>query len=50
MIRKKNEKGVCCKVYIFHADLDISKLPTEKFDARNPQHLQIAKKRKASSI
>lgn len=43
---KKNNKDVCCKVYIFRADLDLNSIPSEKFDVRNPDHLQIAKERR----
>lgn len=45
---KRNNKGVCCKVYIFHADLTVDRLPKEKFDARSPEHLQLARERKGN--
>lgn len=43
---KRNSKNVCCKVYIFHADLLYDKLPKERFEIRNKEHLRISKERK----
>lgn len=43
---KRNERGVCCRVYIFHADLNFEDLPKEPFGIRNPEHLEIVKQRK----
>lgn len=43
---KRNEKNVCCKVYIFHADLSENELPKEKFNPKNPEHIKIIKERK----
>lgn len=43
---KRNEKGTCCKVYIFHIDLDIESLSAERFNPKNPEHMKIVKDRK----
>lgn len=43
---KRNKQGVCCKVYLLRLDLGASNLPKEKFNARDPEHLKIAKERK----
>lgn len=43
---KRNKKNICCKVYIFHIDLDINTLPSERFNPKNPEHMKIVKERK----
>lgn len=43
---KRNKKNICCKVYIFHTDLNIESLPKERFNPKNPEHMKIVKARK----
>lgn len=43
---KRNEKGTCCKVYIFHVDLRVEDLPKERFNSNDNNYMKIVKQQK----
>lgn len=47
---KRNEKGICCQVFIFHSNFLEKDLPKEPFDKRKKEHLDIAAKNKDNAI